>query len=341
MANVTLPPWLDVGPQNYVAAAEAGARIGEETANRREQARQFADTMMFKRDEAQQQNAIAGAELQLRAQDTKLKTVTLLQNLKQQNLDNQLRLDKQQHDQNMAEQKLALDRQAQQQTHDINVGKLQVQQQRFQIADQQYAQKFAAQQEAARRIQSGEDPATVYLQLGAQLGESGTALASLAHQTRAPQDIPEASVEEFDGEKFLKSYRHDGTPVYQKMGQGGSAADDKRIGHLRALIHDMTTGGILTNPEDKKLLQSYRDELHRLLGLDQGGGAGVGPSGISGIVNIRGAAPRAHTEEQDYTPAGYQDEPGATEAEPPQEQPTGRVRAPGDAAYEQYINLPM
>jgi len=318
MANVTLPPWLDTSPAQYVQAAESGAKLGEETANRREQAREFADNMSLKRDEMQQQNAIAGAELQLKDRDSKIKVMTLMQNLKQQQLDNQLRVDKQQHDMNMNEQKLALERQAQQQAHDINLGKLQVQQQRFQIADQQYAQKYAAQQEAARRIQAGEDPATVYLQLGAQLGESGTSLASLAHQTRGPADIPPAGVVEFDGEKFLQSYDHNGTPHYQPIKGTGSGMDDKRAGHLINLIKQMTSGGILTDPEDKKLLQSYRDELHKILGINQGG---FGASGIQSIQNIRAAPPRAHTEEGDYTAPGYQDEPGATEAEPtPQEQ---------------------
>ena len=41
----TLPPWLEVTPQVYLGAAEAGGRLGSEAANRIEGARQFNENI--------------------------------------------------------------------------------------------------------------------------------------------------------------------------------------------------------------------------------------------------------------------------------------------------------
>lgn len=211
-----LPPWLNVGPRDYLAAGEAGARLGEERAGREQQAEEFAQNIGLKRDELAQQQALEAANVGMRVQEMKLKLAEFLDDRKQQELQNQLRVEAHQRDQNREDQKLAFDKVYKQQLVDWHKSQVETQQRRDDLRAQQAADKADAQQEADTRIAAGEDPAVVYSQLGTRLGIGGAGLSSLLRQTQKKPDTADVNsrrtVLEKEIDRLTKAQPEKGSP---------------------------------------------------------------------------------------------------------------------------------
>jgi len=95
----------------------------------------------------------------------------------------------------------------------------------FQMKAQQAARRFASQQTFQRRVQAGEDPAQVLLEMGPALGESLTGAAQLYKATRPMGEMPAPAVEEYAGQKFLKIPERTGEYRMQQIRQAPSIAE--------------------------------------------------------------------------------------------------------------------
>lgn len=202
----TIPPWLDVTPGQHLQAAEAGARLGLERTQLDQQAAQAADRMSLARDQMANQAAESVADYQLKAGQMKIQLAKFLQDNQQQQLENQLAVDKHTREQNRADQELAINKSYKDQTIAINQAKVAETTKRNQLAFDVAARKYSAQLQAQREIDAGHDPADVYLRYGAILGETGSSLAALNRQVhpKTPADLGEATEADIGGQKWLQ-----------------------------------------------------------------------------------------------------------------------------------------
>jgi hypothetical protein len=335
----TLPPWLDVTPQAFVGAAEAGAKLGEETAKRHQQALEFADQMSLERDRMQQNQALAGADLQMKAQTQKLQLAEFMQRLKQQDLTNQLALDTHQHNKNMDEQKLALDKHYKQQLIDWHTTQTGIQNERYQQQAQLAARKYKAQQEATQRIEAGEDPAQVFLKLGGELGESASGLAQLYKETKAgPMRLP-AMVQRFGEEDFLVHPDAKGDYAYTQIRHptGGGTGHKQEATELYNIIKSLSANvksGDPNSPEGRRL-EAYQQRYDELMGVQlpqaeaAPGAAAPAPEG-GGIPGFKLISTRQVSPEGSNTPARVspEHEEGGTTTAPAATQPGTPAAAP-------------
>lgn len=326
MASATLPPWLEATPQLYAGVAEAGLREGVQEGAEKQRALEFGQEMALKQQEFQANTALTAQKLQQEQLNTKMTLAKFLSDQKQQELDNQLRMEKFQSDKNIAEQSLAVDKAYKEQTIQYHQGQAATQNQRYQMQADVAARKFQAQQEAMRRIHNGESVPKVLLDLGGALGESASGLAALLKQTEPEQPRPDVSegppMVTRNGRTYYGNYDDKGNLRWtEARGQGGEM-DDKYIGHLQNAIKLLQTNPLSNNagtPEHAKLMQ-YMEALDRALKI-----GGEGDFGIRGVV---GRQPPAFTEEGDRAvdTAPSHEEEGETTA--PAWQPPGLMQFP-------------
>lgn len=162
MANYPIPPWLNVSPSDFGAAAARGAEISLGKARIAEEARQ-----------ANMRSAMAASELAARREQEQQQSKRQEQELAYQKAyqDSQLGLRQQQLDREEAQ---------------------------FQMEVKTAAEKSQAQQEAQARIRAGEDPTKVWMDLGPSLGMTGNAMATLA---RKPPNLGEVTPIDIGGKK--------------------------------------------------------------------------------------------------------------------------------------------
>lgn len=144
MAQYPIPPWLNVSPGDFGQAAARGAEISLGRQRIQQEAVQ-----------ANQRAAQAAQELEARRKQEADNAQREAQQLEYQHAYQQAELGLKQQQQEQAEQA-------------------------FQFTVKQAAQKSQAQMEAQQRIQAGEDPTKVYMELGPTLGITGAGMASLA-----------------------------------------------------------------------------------------------------------------------------------------------------------------
>ena len=144
MAKYPIPPWLNVSPSDFGAAAARGAELS------------------LNRQRIQQEGAIANMRTQQAAQELAARRQQEAQNAQRE------------------EQQLAYQHEYQQAQIGLKQQDQEQQEQAFQFTVKQAAQKSQAQMEAQQRIQAGEDPAKVWMELGPMIGMTGAGMASLA-----------------------------------------------------------------------------------------------------------------------------------------------------------------
>lgn len=144
MPAYPIPPWLNVSPADFGQAAAKGAEIS------------------LSRQRLQQEGAIANMRTAQAAQELAAR--------RQQEQENAQRED----------QQLAYQHAYQQSELGLKQQQQELAEKDFQMQVQATAQKAQAQMEAQRRIQAGEDPTKVYMELGPTLGITGAGMATLA-----------------------------------------------------------------------------------------------------------------------------------------------------------------
>jgi len=127
-----LPPWLNVGPQNYLAATEAGGKAGQNAASMAIQQQQFAQQQAAKQQELQEAQKNLLMERQASQQQHQQ---DFLYKMQQDNIANQYKA-------------ISL-----QQTHDESL-----------VANSQAAQKFAFEQQQAALTNAEKEKAFTYKQ---------------------------------------------------------------------------------------------------------------------------------------------------------------------------------
>lgn len=327
----TLPPWLDVTPQLYAGTAEAGLRAGLTAADQREHAREFNEELGFKQDQAAQNAALSAQEMQMKGLQMKMQLAQFMQNMKQQNLENSLKVDKFQSDKNIAEQTLAVDKHFKEQQMAWRDQQVQMAQQKQQQAAQVAAGKFAAQQEASQRIAGGEDAAKVLMELGPRIGESGTSLFDFYKSQMPGPKTFQPYMDEVDGQRVFVSPGAKGEPTYKfPPADRSGATDSQRVRALTAReaalmkdINSQTEG----TPENIKLkqVQAALDEALGISPTDTNaapvGGPNIKPGSFN--YNVRPAGQPAQQAPQSLSDLvappeqGGEESPAAAPAETP------------------------
>lgn len=167
MAEYPIPPWLK-GPPDLGEQYLQGARIGASIAG--EQAR-----------------------LNMEAQRTSLQLAEEQRRLEVESARQQ--------------QQLEMNRAYHEQTALWRQGQLEEKKRAVDLATQNAARRYAAQQQYEKRITSGEDPSTVLMEMGPSLNLGGAGLATLAKKRVEPVWVPPDATT--------------GAPGYIKSGEGG------------------------------------------------------------------------------------------------------------------------
>lgn len=145
-----IPSWLEVTPAQFGSAAAQGAEISLGRARLQEEARQANMRMAM-------QGASLAAESKAREDEMRRK-----------------------------EQEAAISHQYEQAQIGLRTRAQQQAEEEFGFTVQQTALKSAAQREAQARIQAGEDPSTVWRELGPQAGITGAGLTGLTRKQFTP-----------------------------------------------------------------------------------------------------------------------------------------------------------
>lgn len=338
----TLPPWLDVTPQTYLGAAEAGGRFGEEAANRQEQFREFNENLGIKREEMAQDFAIKAQQMAMDQQNQKIKLATFMNDLKQQNFSNQLALDKHISDKNIDEQKLAVDKHFKEAQMDWRNQQVGLQQQKLTEQSQLAARKYAVEQEAKQRLSNGENPARVMMELGPELHLSGSSLVNFIKDLMPKPEMQQPRVQEYGGENFIVHYNEKGVPMFTHIPTGKTGVLDA---HMKTLLTAEKQAAadpeaLVEGSDSNKRLKAIRAQLDQSLGISLSQGQATLPAGTQGtalpkvfnfnIQPVQGGAQGsaalgtnipmpAHTEEGEAAPAPA---PAPTEQEGPTFTPT-------------------
>lgn len=259
---VEIPPWLNVGPQTYLQAAESGMRLNQ-------QAQQFAAQMDMERQRMAQQAAMAKMELQVK------------QDMAEQSAQRE-------------QQKLLIDQAAQQAELGLRTASLDQTKQQFGLVLQQQAAKTQAQMRYAARMQQltsqgqepGEAASQALLEIGPSLGVPLSGLGQLAHAMRTKATVPqglETVIDEDSGEEFYKTpqgYRQVVPHKQQDAGQVLKPQDTLRglQNQLKVLKETLPYAtGEDTKKSMAKQIKNVEKRIYSLL-LPQASGTQAAPS---------------------------------------------------------------
>ena len=208
MAQYPIPPWLNVSPSDFGQAAARGAEIS------------------LGRQRLQQEGAIANMRAAQAAQEMAARREQEQQNAQRE------------------EQQLAYQHEYQQAEIGLKQQQQEQQEQAFQMEVKSAAAKSQAQMEAQQRIQAGEDPAKVWMELGPMIGMTGAGMATLA---KKPPELGQV------------------TPI--DLGDGRIAKGVRTGANQLRLVMPQNTTGSQTNIQTVPVLGPNGEEVPGLLGV--------------------------------------------------------------------------
>lgn len=216
---IAIPPWLR--PQNpvedYMGGVRSGAQIGEAQAS-----------VAARQQAAQAQMAIAQQRLQ---QQQQLSEMELMAN--QKIADERARRE---------QQKIMIDAAYDKERLQLEQDKIQETTRANDLKAQIAARKFQSEQQYRQAIADGMDPAQALIQFGMGAGMPMTGMAAALKEARPRAEVPEATLAEFGGAKFLRVPGPNGQVKYQQIKEAGdqmTKRDSAKLGLLKAELKEI------------------------------------------------------------------------------------------------------